>query len=67
MNDNINVLEGSFPLAKINLSQNEKHYQSLWQAFYQSITIESRFNPKCRMSHMPKRFWTNLTEFQTET
>ncbi len=50
-----------------NLSQNEKHYQSLWQAFYQSITIESRFNPKCRMSHMPKRFWTNLTEFQTET
>ncbi|MEI7885698.1 MAG: TIGR03915 family putative DNA repair protein [Clostridia bacterium] len=46
-------------------SQSENHYQRLWQAFYQAIAIESRFNPKCRMNHMPKRFWTNLTEFQT--
>ena len=23
-------------------------------------------NPRCRMSHMPKRFWKHMTEFQKD-
>ena len=41
----------------------EKAYRTLWQCFYQTIAIEARENPKCRMNHMPRRFWHNLTEF----
>lgn len=44
---------------------NEQMYQSLWKRFYDTIAIEARFNPKCRMSHMPKRYWGNMTEHKT--
>ena len=30
------------------------------------IAIEGRYNPKCRMTHMPKRYWNTMTEFQTD-
>ena len=41
----------------------EQKYRALWQAYYQSIAIKARYNPKCRMSHMPKRYWSDMTEF----
>lgn len=47
-------------------SLDEQKYQRLWKIFYDSIAIEGRYNPKCRMSHMPKRFWHNLTELKDE-
>ncbi|MDD3767152.1 MAG: TIGR03915 family putative DNA repair protein [Eubacteriales bacterium] len=37
-------------------------YARLWKAFYDSIAINERRNEKCRMSHMPKRYWKNMTE-----
>lgn len=40
----------------------EEHYRTLWRKFYNTIAIESRYNPKLRMSHMPKRYWENMTE-----
>jgi len=42
----------------------EAKYQALWKSFYNTIAIEARYNPKCRMTHMPKRYWGNMTEFQ---
>ncbi len=42
----------------------EKQYRTLWRRFYDTIAIESRINPSLRMSHMPKRYWAELTEFQ---
>ena len=41
----------------------EAKYQALWKSFYNTIAIEARYNPKCRMTHMPKRYWGNMTEF----
>ena len=35
-------------------------------AVYQTIAIPARHNPKCRMSHMPKRYWDNLPEMQPD-
>lgn len=51
-------------LPKINYTDDEKEYRKLWKNFYDTITIEERKNEKCRMGHMPKRYWKNLTEMQ---
>ena len=45
-------------------SDEELHYQDLWKNFYKTIGIKERLNPKCRMSHMPKRYWHNMTEMK---
>lgn len=44
----------------------ELAYRKLWRCFYSSITIQERYNPKCRRTHMPKRYWNSMTEFQTD-
>ena len=31
-----------------------------------AIAIKERYNPRCRMGHMPKRYWANMTEFWEE-
>lgn len=41
----------------------EQKYRALWQTYYETIAIKARYNPKCRMSHMPKRYWEYMTEF----
>ena len=46
--------------------ETELSYRKLWRAFYDTIAIEGRYNPKCRMTHMPKRYWAMMTEFQEE-
>ena len=47
--------------------ETEAHYRLLWKRFYDTIAIKERYNPKCRMTHMPKRYWNTMTEFQDET
>lgn len=42
----------------------EAHYRTLWKCFYDTVAIRERYNPKCRMTHMPKRYWGTMTEFQ---
>ena len=44
--------------------ENEELCKALWKTFYDSVSNEQRFNPDLRRSHMPKRFWKNLTEIQ---
>lgn len=44
--------------------EDEDAYERLWKTFYDSINNEQRFNPDLRRTHMPKRFWKNLTEMQ---
>ena len=46
--------------------QEELAYRKLWRGFYDAIAIEGRYNPKCRMTHMPKRYWAMMTEFQKD-
>ena len=42
----------------------EARYRTLWKRFYDTIAIRERENPRCRMTHMPKRYWGTMTEFQ---
>lgn len=44
----------------------ELRFRALWRMFYDTIAVEGRTNQKCRMGHLPKRFWSHMTEFQTE-
>lgn len=43
--------------------EEEIKFRELWRLFYNTIEIKERHNPRCRMSHMPKRFWHCMTEF----
>ena len=47
-------------------SVQEAQYRRLWKRFYDTIEIKERHNPRRRMSHMPKRYWETMTEFQDE-
>ena len=47
-------------------SGEERAFREMWRAFYKTVSIEGRYNPKCRQTHMPKRYWGNMTEFQTD-
>ena len=46
--------------------ETELDFRRLWRTFYRAISIEGRYNPKLRMTHMPKRYWRVMTEFQAE-
>ena len=46
--------------------ETELAYRRLWTQYYKTIAIESRRNPRCQMGHMPKHFWSHLTEMQPE-
>lgn len=41
----------------------EQKYRDLWRLFYDTVEVKPRHNEKCRMSHMPKKYWHNMTEF----
>ena len=45
----------------------EAAYRLLWKRFYDTISIQERENPRCRMTQMPKRYWNTMTEFQDES
>ena len=44
--------------------ETEARYRTLWKRFYDTIAIRERENPRLRMTHMPKRYWNTMTEFQ---
>lgn len=55
------------PLESIELpeaDEREEGYRALWKQFYRTISIESRENPRCRRTNMPKRYWENMTEMK---
>jgi probable DNA metabolism protein len=54
----ISVDDVDFP----EISEEEARYQELWKRFYNTIAIKGRENPRCRMTHMPKRYWQNMLE-----
>ncbi len=47
----------------LNPGEEEMRFRALWKLFYDTIEIKERHNPRCRMSHMPKRYWRCMTEF----
>lgn len=46
---------------------NEADYKEMWKSFYKKVSISERKNEKCRMTHMPKRFWRYMCETEEDT
>lgn len=62
--------EGIFPLEAFTpppITQEEREMRALWKSFYDTIEIKARHNPRCRMTHMPKRYWAHMTELCDDT
>lgn len=55
-------MENTGVIPKVKYSENEEEYRKLWKKFYDTIAIKERRNEKCRMTHMPKRFWRHISE-----
>ncbi|MCL2212296.1 MAG: TIGR03915 family putative DNA repair protein [Oscillospiraceae bacterium] len=47
-------------------SAEEERFESLWKLFYATVAIKERYNPRCRMTLMPKRYWANMLEVKEE-
>ncbi len=54
------VLDANDP----KLHEDEKHYQGLWQTFFNSVAIESRKNSKQQRNYVPLLYRELMTEFQ---
>ena len=64
-----NGVKSIIPLEQLTLppaDDTEREYQRLWKQFYDTIAIEPRYNPRCRRTMMPKRYWENMTELSDE-
>ena len=46
--------------------EEELAFRAMWRQFYDTIAIRERENPRCRMTHMPKRYWDMMTEFRED-
>ena len=45
-------------------SPEEQQCRAMWRTFYDTIGIEGRRNELCRRTHMPRRYWKDMTELQ---
>lgn len=48
----------------VRYTAEEQQYRKLWREFYRTVEIRQRHNERCRMNHMPKRFWRFLPEME---
>lgn len=46
------------------IASDEKVFQDLWKAYFKSIAIKERTNPRLHKQHLPVRYWKHLTEKQ---
>lgn len=54
--------EGFLEFLQNKSAQDE--YTDLWKAFFDSVTIAERKNPRCQRTHLALRYRPNMTEFQ---
>ena len=46
------------------MDKDEAFFQELWKAYFKSMNIKERLNPRLHMQLLPKRFWKYLIEKQ---
>ena len=44
------------------MDKEEALFQRMWKAYFQSIAIKERLNPRLQRQHMPQRFWAYMPE-----
>lgn len=56
---------GIFPMDEFVIPEPddaEEEYRRLWKTFYDTVAIEGRINHRLRMSHMPRKYWSHISE-----
>lgn len=48
-------------------TDDEALYQEAWKRFYDTLSVDARYNPELRRHFMPVRLWQNLPEMQPRT
>nr|WP_052464933.1 TIGR03915 family putative DNA repair protein [Geoalkalibacter subterraneus] len=63
---------GGWILADLELEESpvftddERHWQHLWQTFFRRVAIGERLNPRRQRSFMPMKYWKYLVEMENE-
>lgn len=50
-------------LPRLNFSENEREYRTLWKEFFDTIEIKERHNERCQNTMLPKWYRKNMHEF----
>ncbi len=50
-------------LTEEQMDADERQFQTLWKAYFDSMAIQERINPQLQRRQMPRRFWKYLPEF----
>jgi len=50
----------------LDLSKEEEYLEDLWKTFFKTIAIKDRENKKCQRNFMPKKYWKNIIEMESE-
>ena len=64
--------DGSWILADLELedapefTEDERHWQHLWQTFFRRVAIGARLNPSRQRSFMPMKYWKYLVEMEKQ-
>lgn len=53
-------------LGSEHLTEGEALMQDAWRLYFKAVSIAERANPKLQRQFMPRRFWSYLTEMQTD-
>lgn len=56
------ISEGRLPDEAIH--SEERNYQNLWKRYFEHVDIKERKNMKLHIQHVPKRYWSLMTEKQ---
>lgn len=58
------IMTDEAPVIPDGRTGTEDAYSALWKAFFKSVAIRERKNPRLQMQFVPKKYRKNLTEFQ---
>jgi len=58
------VLDGEIDSSIFEQIEQEGQYEKLWKVFFNTIGIESRYNPRCQRTMLPKWYRDNMVEFK---
>jgi probable DNA metabolism protein len=60
--DHLNIDPRAGKIDPAMMSEDENLFQEMWKAYFKSMTIKERINPKLHRQNLPRRFWRYLTE-----
>lgn len=58
------VIGAEFEQGILEQAEQQGKYEHLWKVFFNTIGVESRYNPRCQNTMLPKWYRKNMVEFK---